>query len=117
MIPETEHIQEAKSVCPGKPALRLIRIETLRRVHSVGFLAGRLMWYVTIICPFLWSKPILNTFQNVMMVSLGIPVFFDVAVLPVLVIKHLENVQKADAHLATKGRNVTQVCSFTISNT
>ena len=39
MIPETETPQEAKGVM-----LRLIRIDTLRRVHNVGFLAGRLIF-------------------------------------------------------------------------
>ena len=44
MIPEIEHPQEVKSVCPGKPAwhalrgmLRLIGFDTLRRVHNVIF--------------------------------------------------------------------------------
>ena len=39
MIPETENSQEAKSVYP----VRLIRVDTLRRVQNVGFLAGRLV--------------------------------------------------------------------------
>ena len=45
MIPETENPQETKSTSirfslRGKR--RLIRGDTLRRVHTVGFLAGRL---------------------------------------------------------------------------
>ena len=42
MIPETEKQQEAKSVCPGS-MLRLIRVDTLRRVHDVSFIAEGLI--------------------------------------------------------------------------
>ena len=45
MIPETENPQETKSVCPGSPArhaLRLIQVDSLRRVHNVCFRAARL---------------------------------------------------------------------------
>ena len=64
MIPDIENPKEAKSVYPGKPARhayadpdlrrnvsarislrglrRLIWVDTLRRGHNVGFLAGRL---------------------------------------------------------------------------
>ena len=46
MIPEIENPQEAKSVCAGvslRIMLRLIRVDTSRRVHTVGFLAGWLI--------------------------------------------------------------------------
>ena len=45
MILETENPQEAKSVCSGQPArlLRLIQVDALRRVHTVGFLVERLI--------------------------------------------------------------------------
>ena len=39
MIYATENPQEAKSICSG---YLLIRVDTLRRVHNVGFLAGGL---------------------------------------------------------------------------
>ena len=39
-IPETENPQEAKGVCPGKPERH---VDTFRKVHNVGFLAGRLI--------------------------------------------------------------------------
>ena len=44
MIPKTENPQKAKmSVRVSlRGMLRLIRIDTSRRVHNVGFLAGRL---------------------------------------------------------------------------
>ena len=44
MISETENPQEAKSACRVslRDMLRLIWIDTLRRVHNVGFLADRL---------------------------------------------------------------------------
>ena len=46
----TENPQEAKSAYPVKPAaLRLIRVDTLRRVHNVGFLAGRLFMIVCLV--------------------------------------------------------------------
>ena len=44
VIPETENPQEAKSVRVSlRGKLRLIRVDTLRRVHNVGILAGRLI--------------------------------------------------------------------------
>ena len=43
MIPETENPQEAKSVWVSlRGMLMLIRVDILRRVHNVGFIAGRL---------------------------------------------------------------------------
>ena len=44
LIPETENPQEAKSVYPVslRGMLRLIRVDTLRIIHNVGFLAGQL---------------------------------------------------------------------------
>ena len=43
MIPETENLQEAKGVYPGKPE-RHISADPVRYVtHNVGFLAGRLI--------------------------------------------------------------------------
>ena len=49
MIPETENPQEAKvSVrVSQRSMLRLIRVVALRRVHNVGFLAGRLIKFDT----------------------------------------------------------------------
>ena len=46
MLPETENLQEAKSDCPGKHARHawLIRVDTLRRVHNVGFHAKRFIY-------------------------------------------------------------------------
>ena len=44
MNPETENPQEVKGVHPGKPAHKLIWVDDLRRVHNVGFLAGRLIF-------------------------------------------------------------------------
>ena len=46
MIPETENPREAKSVYPGNPArhARLIRVDSLRNVHNVDFLARRLKY-------------------------------------------------------------------------
>ena len=42
MIPETENPREANSVYPGTPGmLRLIWVDTLRRVHNVDFLTRR----------------------------------------------------------------------------
>ena len=45
MITETENPQEAKSVYQVRlrGMLRLIRVDTLRRNHYVGFLMGRLI--------------------------------------------------------------------------
>ena len=45
MIPETENLQEPKMsiLVSLRSMLRLIRIDTLRRVHNVGFLVGRLI--------------------------------------------------------------------------
>ena len=47
MIPKTENPQEAKKVSIRvslRGMLRLIRVDTLRRDHNVGFLAGRLIY-------------------------------------------------------------------------
>ena len=46
MIPETDYPQESKRVYPGKPAphARLIRVDSLRNVYTVGFLARRLKY-------------------------------------------------------------------------
>ena len=48
MIPETENPQEAKlsARISLRGMLRLIRVDTLRRAHSVGFLAGRLNYTI-----------------------------------------------------------------------
>ena len=48
MIPETENLQEAKIVCPDKPA-RHAWADTLRRVNNVGFLLERLVYIYTCI--------------------------------------------------------------------
>ena len=48
MIPEAENPQESKSVCPGKHARTAQADLGLRRVHTVGFLAGRLIHYTTV---------------------------------------------------------------------
>ena len=47
MIPETEKTQEAKGVYPGnlRGKLRLIRVDTLRGVHNVGFSRGMAQFY------------------------------------------------------------------------
>ena len=45
MIPEIENPQEAKSIRVSlRGMLRLIRFDTLRRVHIAGFLARRLIY-------------------------------------------------------------------------
>ena len=45
MIPEKENPQEAKRVYTSLHCvLRLIRVNTLLRVHDVGLLAGRLIY-------------------------------------------------------------------------
>ena len=67
MIPETGNPQEAKSVCriSTLDMLRLIRVDTLRRVHNVGFLAERLKFLNSIgsdhLCPHLQSYQYLHT--------------------------------------------------------
>ena len=63
MIPETENPQEAKSVCRISlcDMLRLIRVDTLRRFHNVGFLVGRL------ICCLSWYSMYLLSYQNMML--------------------------------------------------
>ena len=46
MIPETENQQEAQKLSVRvslRGIFRLIRADTLRRVHNVGFLVGRLL--------------------------------------------------------------------------
>ena len=46
MIPETENPEEAVSNRVSlRDMLRLIHVDTLHRVHSVGFLAGRLIFH------------------------------------------------------------------------
>ena len=54
MIPETENLEEAKSVRPGLPVRTaqadLSRVDTLRRVHNVNSLVEWLIYYCIDLC-------------------------------------------------------------------